>query len=409
MMSAVHDMAAESAVRDATTAESAPEFSWDLYESREAIEQIRSEWESLLESHPNASRNAEPQRLLDTLEAIGAGGSPAVLLIRNGRTPCAVLVGRTEQSRIRCRLGYFKPRTPRLRIFKLMYGGCVGVDDDAVARTAADAIRSLIASKRFECVFTNKLDCDSAFMSLLAADDRSVQREIRPHWVTELTPHSYEQTLSGHSSKHRSNLRRLDRKLCAHFDGEVELRIVTSEADVDSYVESMRSIFEQTYKAGIAQDQMMGLDWAKALKSRAAAGELRSYLLVGGGKPIAYQTGSLHRGVYSAEGTAYLPEFSSLRPGTVLMMRVMQDLCDQGAHVIDWGFGDAEYKRLYGTRSWNEAALHVYGDSVRSRVARLMDRMSVAASVRGKKAVGSGLTSRIKRWWRDRAARKAAS
>ncbi len=401
-MSAVH------AERPSTTSATG-EWRVIRCEDVDSIQRIESEWRAVLDRSCGAHPGAEPSRFLDTLEAIQRSASPFVLLFKDGELGRAVVIGRTERAGIQCKLGYIRIRTPRLRTLRLIYGGVVTDGDGAAESRIADELRSLLDERLFECVFTNKLNLDRALMERLDADARSVRREVRPHWVTDLTPHSYDKTMSGHSSKHRSNLRRLDRKLCAHFNDDVELRIVTTAAEAESFAQAMNDIFEKTYKAGIARGQMENVDWRKALVSRAEHGELRAYLLMAGGEPIAYQTGALHRGVYYAEGTAYLPEHQSLRPGTVLMMRVMQDLCDQGAHCIDWGFGDAEYKRLYGTRSWDESSLHIYGAGWRAQVARALDRASVACAVTAKRLAGGELTNRIRRGWRQRAAKSVAT
>jgi hypothetical protein len=76
---------------------------------------------------------------------------------------------------------------------------------------------------------------------------------------------------------------------------------------------------------------------------------------------------------------------------------------------VDYGFGDAEYKRVYGTESWNEATLLLYGRGVRPTVARSLELASLGLMRAGKWAARTGgLSNPIKRAWRRRFQKRAS-
>ena len=106
----------------------------------------------------------------------------------------------------------------------------------------------------------------------------------------------------------------------------------------------------------------------------------------------------------------YDPAFSHLSIGTYLQMRVIEDLCaDPTVHTLDYGFGDAEYKRRFGTDSWEESNLLVFAPRPRALAINLW-RSAVLAAVGATRTAltRAGVLDRIKQGWRRRLARRSA-
>ena len=79
------------------------------------------------------------------------------------------------------------------------------------------------------------------------------------------------------------------------------------------------------------------------------------------GEPVAFQLGTAYRGTYAASGTAFDPAHSEERPGTYLLMKVIEQLCaDPAVDRLDFGFGDADYKRAFADESWVEQDVEVF-------------------------------------------------
>ena len=116
-------------------------------------------------------------------------------------------------------------------------------------------------------------------------------------------------------------------------------------------------------------------------------GWFRGYVLYLRDTPAAFWHGNAYRGVFGAGATAFDPAFGDDRPGTYLLMRLVEDLAaDPSVHTLDFGFGDAEYKRHFGDESWLE-----------EDVARPASRPAARAELRPDHDAG-----------RDQAAREAA-
>ena len=141
--------------------------------------------------------------------------------------------------------------------------------------------------------------------------------------------------------------------------------------------------------------------WRAALATEARHGRLRCYWLEACGEPIAHQVGVVYGNTYFLEATSFLPEYRDLSPGQVLLTRVIEDLCHAGLHSVDYGFGDAGYKRIYGTLSWCEATIALYGARRRARVAYLLHRATdAAAHTLQQVARRFGVWAAIKNRWR---------
>jgi len=215
---------------------------------------------------------------------------------------------------------------------------------------------------------------------------------------------TFDETMAGHSSKHRANLRRLDRKLEAALPG-VTFEVVTEPAQVETYARQSEEVAHVSYHAAIGAGPPAPGAWRALLGAEADAGRLRSYALIHDGRCVAYQAGAIHNGVYFAEGTAYRPECAHLRPGVVLLMRVVRDLCERRVNRIDFGFGDAEYKRLYGTASSEEATMLLFGRSLRDRATAGVGRVVIGLTDRlDTSPTAQRMRRRVRRLWRRQAA-----
>jgi CelD/BcsL family acetyltransferase involved in cellulose biosynthesis len=84
-------------------------------------------------------------------------------------------------------------------------------------------------------------------------------------------------------------------------------------------------------------------------------------------------------------------------------VRVFRDLAEAGFEQYDHGFGDAEFKRTFGTHAWTEATITCYGGGLRPRYARAVQRTADVLSTLARASVSRlGLTDALKRRWRRR-------
>lgn len=343
--------------------------------------------------------HTDPERFLAPFAADPGRGGPYLMLGRIGGTTRAIVLARAAHRSPRLRLGYARLGIPALRCLDVVHGGLVTDGTDVAVDHLLDRLRALLDRRDFDHLMVNRLPQAHRLFRPLLALPRSVEHGPRRHWLVDLEANDFDATMARHSSRHRSNLRRLDRRLEHSMDGDLRLVEHDDASTLDAMLADVRAVAGHTYQSrlGVGIEHNRGLE--ARLRLEATNGRLRCFVLHGAGAPIAYQLGFEHDGTYHCEGTGYVADEARHRPGTVLFIRVLQRLCERGLRRIDFGFGDAEYKRLYGTRSHLESTIHVYAPGVRNALAcaidRTVQRLDRLTSVQA-------LRQRVRRRWRRR-------
>ncbi|MCC6360770.1 MAG: GNAT family N-acetyltransferase [Phycisphaerales bacterium] len=347
--------------------------------------------------------NIDPDRFL--LIALQRGEQPYVGKVhRNDQIVGGILARRTER-RIAVQCGYWTVRSPKLRCLDVVYGGLVAEEQSDVA---ISMIRAELDSGRIECVTISNLAVDHQLFSRLASIS-AFRSPANPHWRYRLEYRPDTGVLGSFSKKHRYNVRRLDRILKERCRGAVELSEFRSPGDVAAFCEAAARITGRTYQAGLGVGFKNDALTRELLDLEAARERFRGYLLMCDGTPIAHQVGVVYGDTFFLEATSFDPAWREFSPGQVLLVRVLEDLCAQGVKWVDYGFGDAEYKRTYGSECWNEVSLRLYGRTTRARAAAAMERVVAVPALVGRSVLSSAMLGRMKRFWRRRFERDGAA
>ena len=96
--------------------------------SMEDLESVQDAWRAL-QTHPNTDYDFYRLIVAARSEVIG----PYVLVLSRGDQVEAILVGRLENVRMECRLGYKVICRPRARVLTIVHGGLMGQDDSETA------------------------------------------------------------------------------------------------------------------------------------------------------------------------------------------------------------------------------------------------------------------------------------
>jgi CelD/BcsL family acetyltransferase involved in cellulose biosynthesis len=370
---------------------------------------LEASWTVLRDRYGATSPNAEPQIFAATVSALGQASQPYIALFEDGADPRAIIIARRSDRPFRCRLGYLPLRSPRLRGLDIVYGGLITDGSDGAKRAVCDHLRALLRTRRIDHLMINHLplthELFSSLIGLRGCDRASLRGRFEPHWRFTLADGPFENTLRRFSRKHRYNLRRTDRLLAERFGGDLRLRRITGARDVRTFIGEALRITGAGYQAAIGAgignpDVQEGV-----LHAAAAGGQLRCYLLLGAGRAIAFQSGVVCRGVYHLQSTAFLPEFGPCSPGRALLVRVLEDLCAAGVGIVDYGFGDARYKQIYGNECREEATVHLWANTPVATSARMLHRFATAANHRAAALTRRfGVLDTIRSRWRGRLA-----
>jgi hypothetical protein len=181
------------------------------------------------------------------------------------------------------------------------------------------------------------------------------QRGLATHYHTRLAqpyyfihfpdpPADYWKKFSG---KTRNTLRRKAGKF------EHQLVRYTSPDEVPAFLEKAHQVSQASW-----QGKRLGVRVENSPKERdewtriAKLGGFRSYTLDHAGTPVAFVLGSCYHGCYRYEDVGYHQAHAQHSPGTVLLYRLIEDLVGHApphAHVLDFGLGEADYKRAFAT------------------------------------------------------------
>jgi CelD/BcsL family acetyltransferase involved in cellulose biosynthesis len=139
-------------------------------------------------------------------------------------------------------------------------------------------------------------------------------------------------------------------------------------------------------------------------------GWFRAWVLYFGATPVAFWQGYVYKGVFATGCPGFDPAFTRDRVGAYLAVRMIERLCeDEEVHSLDWGHGEADYKRTLGEERREEVDILMFAPTFRGVRVNILRTGTVAATRLAKKVLGdSELSGRIKRAWRDRLAREAA-
>jgi CelD/BcsL family acetyltransferase involved in cellulose biosynthesis len=375
------------------------------------VDTLRREWELLRERCAIITPNADFDRFIATLRAIGTGEEngngpePLTVLLSDKSGPRSMVVGRHARRRISCSLGYGRVNTPMMRCWDIVYGGMVIAEGDTEAiRGVVDQVAAMLGTGTVDHVMFNHLPRGRALHVALQErfGRRAIESKVETHWRFSFGAIRYDEMLKQFSSKHRYNIRRLDKLLVQYFGRDVKMREYRGVSELEAFTRGAAAVAAKTYQARLGAGFSDSTTWRAILQVEANRGRFRGYLLFGGGKPIAYQVGNVYGGTYFLEAIGYMPEFRELSPGTVLLLRSYKELCEGGVSCVDYGFGDADYKRIYGTENWEESVLHVYGRGLKTRFAQWIDRSAAATSrVSIFGATLFGQLGQIKKRWRN--------
>ena len=381
---------------------------WEVMaaESIGEIEAIRPVWDRLQcdESHPVP--NADIDKYVSFIEASAGDVRPCVLLLKRDGCPAAMLVAWIEKHRLKFTLGYKTLFEPALRTLTVVYGGVLGRPDEEACSVLAGEMLRRLRSRDIDVLRFNYLRTDTIFYRTIRKTRgfgfRGHVSRVDEHWCLAL-PKGMDEFYRSFSRKRRYNLRRVVRLFERDYSDKSVLAQYSTEAEVDEFLHLAAELSSKTYQTalgvGVAADEQT----TTLMKAAARHGWFHSHVLFAGDVPCAFQLGLRYKGVYYMVNMGHDPAFQSRSPGTVLFFKVLESLCDDNSvSNLDFYFGDARYKRQYGTDHWPEACVYVL--AARPHLILLnMLRVSVVYMNAGLKFVVSriGVGDWIKRKWRN--------
>jgi CelD/BcsL family acetyltransferase involved in cellulose biosynthesis len=373
--------------------------------SWEELDALRPAWEAL----QGTQATTDPDLFPLVLEADARVLRPHAVLVERDGAPRALALARLEQLELAARIGYRPVYRPSLRALTVVYGGVLGEPDGEEAALLVAALRRELDAGAADVLRFRGLDVESPLYAVAAAAGPVLLRERAgqavAHWELDV-PDSYDAFLASLSKSTRDGAKRYAKKLERELGDRLALQIVRDPAESERLFRDTGAVAAKTYQHGLgvafAQDEGQRR-LTRALMER---GLFRAYVLSVDDEPVAFWHGRRYRGVFATGVPGFDPAWAELRVGNYVLLRLIADLCaDPEVRTLDYGFGDAEYKRRFGTRRREERDVLLYARSLRGVRVRAARGGLAAATSAGRRLLRGDRLARLKRGWRDRLAR----
>jgi CelD/BcsL family acetyltransferase involved in cellulose biosynthesis len=308
-------------------------------------------WHGLLRAQKPPTTLYSSPRWLDHLVAAGDPGVLAIVV----EDDSGKVVGAMPMRRERFALG--REPISGLALSTLTVADLLGSvpllpDDDDLARDALAG--ALSALPECDAILLDALPIGSRCYRLMKEPDRArrffsyFSDPGRPAHALELGS-SFDEYVARMRPKARYNLRRAVRKL--EERGGLELVRTRLPDELDVFLNEASLIRRASWQRAVAPELGGNAEANRRhLSDLARRGLLRSYVLRSGGVPSAFVIGFQGDGVYYYWEIGYRRDLARFSPGTVLLYLLIEDLfASDPPAVLDFGKGDAEFKRRFGT------------------------------------------------------------
>jgi hypothetical protein len=372
----------------------------------EAVEELRETWEALGPERLTADLDYH----LTVLRHARGVIRPHVAVLERDGTPTALAVGRVEEVDLTARLGYKTVLRPRVRSLTIAQGGLLGLDGE----DAEPLFAALAGALRDDDLHVLRLrllqvggpvhELARTRPGLLVRQHLGVQVE---RWRARI-PATFDEYLSARSSKTRSNVKRYARRLERDYGDGVEFRMFLRPDELDELMHDTEAVHVKTYQHGMGAG-LKANELERRLRELAAErGWFRGFVLYLDGVPAAFWHGTAYRGVFYTGPTGYDPAHRDLRLGTYVLGKMVEQLCGE-VDWMDFGSGDAEYKRHFSDESRLEEDMAVFAARPRP-IAINLAQTTVRGASRATRSLlaRSGRLRAARRAWRGRLAGKAS-
>jgi hypothetical protein len=329
-----------------------------------------------------------------------------MLLTTKGK-PQTLLIGCIQNQRADFKIGYKTVFKPKTRCLHIEYAGALGDASHSNCIALINSIQNCLKSREADFAYLKFIEHDSPFFSLATKQPSFISRDhfpyLNPHWKLTLPP-SYDEFYRQRSKNTKSNIRKYANRIKKRFGDSISVRAFQVEDDIDDAMEDIESIAVNTYQRGLGVGFVRSLEarneWVFAANRR----WLRAYVLYLEEIPCSFLTGYIYRKTFFLETLGFNRQYQYFHPGMFLFMKVLEIFClDEGVEALDFGLGDAHYKRSYGDHCWIEAGVHIFAPTLKGLHLNAAKTMTTIISRSAKKTLNRfQMVDLIKRKWRQK-------
>jgi hypothetical protein len=369
------------------------------------LEEIRSFWVGL---------NCHPESDIDFMSMLGSVRQeilgPYHLVAYDNDEPVAMLVGRMEKAHANFKVAYLRIISIPLKQLVFVRDGFLGERSERVIRAMCEKIEIELTAGVADRALLKSLPCSissNPIESIVCSVSRNFSSQIAPHWKTRL-PVSFEAFLAKRPRKSRYHLRRIKRIFESEFAGKLSYEIFEHPVQVDAFCRAAETIARSTYQRGLGAGFIDNSENRCRLALMADKRQLRAYVVSIDDKPIAFWSGELVREVMYLTWTGFDVAYAKYEVGTILFLRMVDDLIEWQVKEIDYGLGSAEYKARFGDLFLQDRDLIIHPSTIRGYGLNTMCALEDIVKRAGERLFsGLKIKNWIKRAWRSAIAGRA--
>lgn len=375
------------------------------------VESIRQDWEQLQSSVEAPSLYTDIGRYLCMIRHAEETFEPYVIVFREKQKPVFMVVGRLEHRDLNLKIAYKTIARFSLPSLVIVHEGFVGQQTPQVCETLKTIFQDVLRSHDIKLVFVNHIKTNTALYGLLGkwpnifSRDHFISQES--HWIIRI-PSTLEEYHASFTKKRKRRFRSARNRLQKMGDGHLEIQHFTSPEKLDIFIQTASEIAHKTYKDKLNVAFKDDTLTRALLHYYAEQGYLKAYLLFVGQKPCAFLYAIAYGKTLFPGSIGYDPAYSNGSPGAYMFEKSFEDAIEMTCiDVIDFGFGDADYKLFFCNDRSMESSIYLFAPSVKIIIINLLrsiihiiDRLLIFIVKK------LGFAQRVKKMWRNKIATK---
>lgn len=331
--------------------------------------------------------------------------SPLVTVVESDGEPCALLAARLEWIRFSPRVGYFQPVRIPAKVLTVIYQGVLGQVDKEIAALLIRHVWSLLVSGEADAAVFHHLPEDSPLLKALISFGPPLFREkplVSPNWRIDL-PEQVGSLLMNMRSNHRRRTIKKQRELESTFKGRLFWKWYKHFNDINGFCARVEETAALTYHRKLSSGFRDNEEYRQRFALFAGRHQLRAQLLEIDGRIHAFWIGNIYGNVFYASETGYDPDLHEFEVGTLGLLRTIDELVREGVRKLDFGFGDADYKKRLANQCRQEATVHLFAPTLKGITLRASLGLFATLDSVGRRLMQKvGVVHRLKTLWRRR-------
>ncbi len=364
------------------------------------IKEIKNEWKELYKKSKNTAIYSEYSFFIKHFQVRSAGKKPYIIFIEENENPIFIGIFNTSQEKIKLNIGYLKINSPKLRKIETEIGGLLYNSDYPKVEKIIKIIFEKL-KRDFDLIEIPHLPIDHPFCNLICREKKLIKTDS-VEWSAAIADENNKKAIYN-KPKTLSGFRRFDKKLINYFDNKYEIIKYNDKESVEDFIKYAEIITKKSYQNSLGVGVVQNKYWSDLILNFSKEKIFYGYILWGNSKPIAYQFGFVLENTFFLIATTFDSNYSKISPGGFLMRKVIDDLVKDGIVNYHFGYGDADYKKLYGNKKINEINLKVFSNSTKGLSTFILTKITSSIhEVSSYFLVKFGLMNKIKKIWRSK-------